>query len=189
MERRRYDELAAEEQRRYLQECTDERVARMQSGADADDDGDNNADADDGDEGEGPAVSDELLALQLPIGRVTRVIRNNKDVGKVSREGAFCIAKARAPTRAAWPPDRLRSSLPQLFPRSDPHATCATCQSAEAFLSRCVWDSARVTSRHSRKTLMLRDFMSALHEHPNPEAVQVCQPVSRYRPLPWGIGV
>ena len=61
------------------------------------------------------------------------------------------------------------------FSRPPTHATRAraTWQSAEAFLSRCVWDSARVTSRHSRKTLMLRDFMSALHEHPNPEAVQV----------------
>ena len=36
-----------------------------------------------------------------------------------------------------------------------------------------MWDAARVTSRNSRKTLMLRDFMSSLHEHPNPEAVQV----------------
>ena len=74
----------------------------------------------------------------MPMSRVTRVLRNNRDVGKIERGAIFLIAKA-----------------------------------TESFLERSVWDAARVTSRSNRKTIMLRDLITSMHEQANPESMQV----------------
>jgi len=122
-ERKHWEDRAAEEQRRYLQDCVEAAVADLESG-----------NGGDGEAGE----REEDLALQLPMSRITRVLRNNRDIGKIERGAIFTIAKA-----------------------------------TESFLERCVWDAARVTSRSHRKTIALRDLITSMHEHTNPESVQV----------------
>lgn len=80
-ERREWEDKASEEQKRYLQECT-ERVA---AGASA-------SAAGDGDE---PSVSGlEDLPVQLPLARVTKIIRLNKEVMKAGRDACYLITKA-----------------------------------------------------------------------------------------------
>ena len=63
---------------------------------------------------------------------------------------------------------RLNSDVPTL----GREATFAVTKSTETFLERCVWDAARVTSREKRKTIMFRDVVASMRQHPCPESMQ-----------------
>ena len=69
--------------------------------------------------------------------RVTKIIKLNGDLLKVSRDACFLTARV-----------------------------------TELFLERAVVDAAGTTSKAGRKTVTLRDIVTSMRGHPNPEALQ-----------------
>jgi len=107
-EKKEWEERAVLTQKRFLQECLDKERAEGGEGggdgeadADADAEADADADADADDErrekgGGGLTIEDseDALSVHLPQARVSRILRCNKDVGKISRDACFLVAKA-----------------------------------------------------------------------------------------------
>ena len=69
--------------------------------------------------------------------RVTKIIKLNGDLLKISRDACFLTARV-----------------------------------TELFLERAVVDAAGTTSKAGRKTVTLRDIVTSMRGHPNPEALQ-----------------
>ena len=69
--------------------------------------------------------------------RVTKIIKLNVDLLKISRDACFLTARV-----------------------------------TELFLERAVVDAAGTTSKAGRKTVTLRDIVTSMRGHPNPEALQ-----------------
>ena len=69
--------------------------------------------------------------------RVTKIIKLNGDLIKISRDACFLTARV-----------------------------------TELFLERVVADAASTTSTAGRKTVTLRDIVTSMRGHPNPEALQ-----------------
>uniref|UniRef100_A0A7S4F5T9 HMG box domain-containing protein n=1 Tax=Chrysotila carterae TaxID=13221 RepID=A0A7S4F5T9_CHRCT len=100
-DRKRWEQKATEAQERYLSECMKRSASAVEGDAEADGDGDAEGDSDGEGDDDAAAKRDprddadgEMLKLELPQSRVTKVVRCNKDVGKISRDANFLIAKA-----------------------------------------------------------------------------------------------
>uniref|UniRef100_A0A7S4BRL9 HMG box domain-containing protein n=1 Tax=Chrysotila carterae TaxID=13221 RepID=A0A7S4BRL9_CHRCT len=125
-DRKRWEQKATEAQERYLSECMKRSASAVEGDAEADGDGDAEGDSDGEGDDDAAAKRDprddadgEMLKLELPQSRVTKVVRCNKDVGKISRDANFLIAKAaevrrrpisRAPQMRTTPLFRRRSN-------------------------------------------------------------------------------
>mmetsp|Transcript_41288 Transcript_41288/g.99194 ORF Transcript_41288/g.99194 Transcript_41288/m.99194 type:complete len:254 (+) Transcript_41288:53-814(+) len=127
-ERREWDNRAREAEKLYIQELRDRPDGASAEGEEA---GVSQA-GDESDEEER-----NLLALQLPFARVTKIIKLNGDLLKISRDACFLTARV-----------------------------------TELFLERAVVDAAGTTSKAGRKTVTLRDIVTSMRGHPNPEALQ-----------------
>jgi len=89
-ERKEWEDKAAEEQKRYLQECIERASSDPSALADS---GESEGESEGGD-GEGADAGDDVLTLRVPQARVTRILRCNKDIGKISRDACFLVGKA-----------------------------------------------------------------------------------------------
>ena len=81
--------------------------------------------------------------------RVTKIIKLNGDLLKISRDACFLTARV-----------------------------------TELFLERAVVDAAGTTSKAGRKTVTLRDIVTSMRGHPNPEALQAFVGAAPPRPPP-----
>eukprot|EP00326_Haptolina_ericina_P039743 CAMPEP_0181232816 /NCGR_PEP_ID=MMETSP1096-20121128/35967_1 /TAXON_ID=156174 ORGANISM="Chrysochromulina ericina, Strain CCMP281" /NCGR_SAMPLE_ID=MMETSP1096 /ASSEMBLY_ACC=CAM_ASM_000453 /LENGTH=209 /DNA_ID=CAMNT_0023327201 /DNA_START=6 /DNA_END=635 /DNA_ORIENTATION=+ len=92
VERRDFEDRATEEQKRYLAACIKERQERC------------TADEAVEEEGDEPTMGAEELAVQLPLARITKIIRLNNEIVKIGRDACFLVTKATEQflERATW---------------------------------------------------------------------------------------
>eukprot|EP00316_Scyphosphaera_apsteinii_P009057 CAMPEP_0119326412 /NCGR_PEP_ID=MMETSP1333-20130426/68333_1 /TAXON_ID=418940 /ORGANISM="Scyphosphaera apsteinii, Strain RCC1455" /LENGTH=253 /DNA_ID=CAMNT_0007334719 /DNA_START=95 /DNA_END=856 /DNA_ORIENTATION=+ len=98
-ERREWEDKATEAQQKYLKECM-ERAAAACDGEDevegkreAQGDADGDMDCENSEDGH-VNDDDDMQTLTLPLARVTRIVRCNKDIGKIGRDACFLVVKA-----------------------------------------------------------------------------------------------
>ena len=117
-ERKEYETRADEEQKRYLDECFNKYKS---GGADLAEDL-----AEEEEEDSAPErVGAEELAVQLPLARVTKIIKLNNELVKIGRDACFLVTKASAKTTRLPPsPSPSTPHLSPLAPR--PHRSPST---------------------------------------------------------------
>ena len=97
-QRRVFEAKAVEQQKRYFKECREKALAAIEAGAAMadDDDGEEEEDDNGDEEGEGEAEGEanDEVRVQLPLARVTRIIKLHPDTGKYGREACFMVVKA-----------------------------------------------------------------------------------------------
>jgi len=177
-ERREWDNKAREEEKRYIQELRDrpdgasaegeEAAGVSQAGDESDEEGRN------------------LLALQLPFGAHSSRGRTAPCSRRVPRRPPHAPPPFRDPpsTRHANIMSRHRPTGPRAarvtkiiklngdLIKISRDACFLTARVTELFLERVVADAASTTSTAGRKTVTLRDIVTSMRGHPNPEALQ-----------------
>ena len=103
-EKKEWEERAAAAREVYLRECVEKEQAKKDAGAGAGDgegEGEGEGEEDEDEEvpkkgagGRIPEADEEWLAVQLPMARVSRILRYNKDVAKISRDACFLVTKS-----------------------------------------------------------------------------------------------
>ena len=163
-ERRDWDNKAREEERRQFQELKD----RTESG------GGTSAEGEEVSVAAGGGDSDEedrsLLALQLPFGAPPRRAR---ETHQSAPECRACLGSA--VNSVPLPPAARVTKIIKLngdLLKISRDACFLTARVTELFLERAVVEAAGEAARGGRKTVTLKDIITSMRNHPNPESLQ-----------------
>ena len=159
-ERREWDNKAREEEKRLIQELKD-----RPDGA-----GEEAGVSQAGDESE--EEDRNLLALQLPFG--ARLSRRTAPFSRQMPRRPIAplpwVHRRRPPPPAARVTKIIKLNGDLLKISRD--ACFLTARMTEFFLERAVMEAAGTTARAGRKTVTLRDIITSMRGHANPEALQ-----------------